>query len=124
MIELLEKYDKSAIVLKQWFLNQMLEKIDDASIPEDFKEFARQQNISNETVGKILDAQPRAAFDVLDNHKMFVEINISSLGDVFFSYCINNINNTTHFNTTHFKTRKEAEKEAVSVALKMLNDML
>jgi hypothetical protein len=42
MIELLEKYDKSAIVLKQWFLNQMLEKIDDASIPEDFKEFARQ----------------------------------------------------------------------------------
>jgi hypothetical protein len=50
---------------------------------------------------------------------MFVEINISSLGDVFFSYCINNINNTTHF-----KTRKEAEKEAVSEALKMLNDML
>ena len=119
MIELLEKYDKSAIVLKQWFLNQMLEKIDDASIPEDFKEFARQQNISNETVGKILDAQPRAAFDVLDNHKMFVEIDISFLGDAFFSYCINNINNRTYF-----KTRKVAEKEAVSEALKMLNDML
>lgn len=119
MIELLEKYDKAAIVIKQWFLNQMLDKIDDASIPEDFKEYARQQSITNENVGKIIEAQPRALFDVLDNNKLYIEINVSSLGDVFFCYCINNINNTTQF-----KTRREAEKAAISEALKMLNELL
>ena len=36
-IELLEKYDKAAIVIKQFYLNVMLESLKDDSLPENFR---------------------------------------------------------------------------------------
>ena len=36
MKQLLEDHPKTAIVIKQWFLNKMLESIKDENVPEDF----------------------------------------------------------------------------------------
>ena len=67
MLELLENHPKTAIVIKQWLLDKLLESLKDESLPEDFKQHVREQGIDNDRVDKILTGSPRALFDV-KNH--------------------------------------------------------
>ena len=57
-LELLESYDKAAIVVKQFYLNVMLESLKDDNLPESFKEYAREAGIDNDKVAVMIDAQP------------------------------------------------------------------
>ena len=47
-IELLKEHSKAAIVMKQWFLEKMLEGLNDESLPDDFKVYVREQGIDDE----------------------------------------------------------------------------
>lgn len=84
MKKLLEDHPKTATVIKQWLLERMLESMKDDSVPEEFKQYAREQGIDNERVAGILNVNPRALFDVFDNHKIKVETIVDELGGFFW----------------------------------------
>ena len=117
-LELLEKYDKAAIVIKQHYLNSMLESLKDDNLPENFKEYARQTTIDNDKIGKLIDVQPRGLFDVFDNNKIYIGITPNILiGGMEFKYTIDDLSGEA-------PTRKEVEKIAVEKAFEILNNKL
>jgi hypothetical protein len=123
-LELLEKYDKAAIVIKQFYLNAMLESLKDEELPENFKEYARQTTIDNDKIGKLIDVQPRGLFDVFDNNKVYIEMLVDYKKlDATFAYTVID-DDTMYSNPSHYNNRKEAEKKAVEQAFEILNNKL
>jgi hypothetical protein len=113
--ELLEIYDKAAVVIKQFYLQHMLESLNDENLPENFKDFVKEQGIDNDTVAVILTASPRMFFDVFDEHGIYINISAPK-----FSYSIG----TGGVISGTLKTRKEAERAAIENAFQLLNDKL
>jgi len=121
-MELLETYPKAAVKVREWFLEKMLDSLKqtDDTVPEDFKEFVRQQGIDNERVAKILGANPRTLFDVFDENQLYIKIDVFTGENIKFNWSINSEEGGTSF----YGSRKEAETDAVSKAFQMLNDRL
>jgi hypothetical protein len=119
-IELLEKYSKAAIVIKQWFLEKMLESLKDESLPETFKEYARQQEIDNDKIGKLIDGNPRTLFDVFDENDLSINIVRTPNRTEGWEWEImqESVENSI------CKSRKEAELFAIEAAFKLLNEKL
>jgi hypothetical protein len=111
-------------VVKQWFLDRLLESLNDESIPENFKDFVKAQDMENENISKMIDANPRILFDVFDEHKVYIEILVDyKKPDVTFTYTVIN-DDTMYSNPSHYNNRIEAEKEAIEQAFQMLNNKL
>jgi hypothetical protein len=122
--ELLETYDKAGIVIKQFYLQHMLESLNDENLPENFKDFVREQGIDNDTVAVMLTASPRTFFDVFDNHKIYIEILIDLTKDnALFSYVIDG-NMMDNVEGVLYNSRIEAERVAIEKAFEILNDKL
>ena len=120
--ELLETYDKAAIVIKQFYLAHMLESLNDENLPENFKDFVKEQGIDNDTVAVMLTASPRTFFDVFDKNEIYIHITIMDDGkEVIFSHHISKAVNSVY---TPCSTRIEAERNGVEEAFKLLNDKL
>lgn len=117
-IELLKEHPKAAIVIKQWFLEKMLEGLNDESLPDDFKVYVREQGIDDDKVGVFIDASPRGLFDIFDEHKILISI-IAHQNDSF-SVKINGVEDLYE----KFSTRKLADHFAIEHAFKMLNEKL
>lgn len=116
-LELLEKYPLTAKVIRDWFLEQMIESFKDETVPDEFKDFMRQQGVENDKVGKMIDINPRMLFDVFDENDLFIEIFMYP--DVTFTCKIGN-----EATTNSWKTRKEAEAFAVEAAFEILEKKL
>ena len=121
-LELLETYPKAAVKVKEWFLEKMLDTLKDDTIPEDFKDFVRQQGIGDDKVAKIVGDSPRSLFDVFDENQLYIKIDIFAKedGTAKFIWSVNAVEGSTNF----YEVRKDAEKEAVQKAFQMLNDKL
>ena len=116
MTELLKEHPKAAIVVKQWLLDKLLEGLKDDNLPEEFKEYARQEGITDDKVVGILQGSPRAMFDVFDSHKVYVDI--SCLNDKFLWGINNDMNNAA------YNTRLEADGAAIVEAFKLLEEKI
>jgi hypothetical protein len=122
--ELLETYDKAGIVIKQFYLQHMLESLNDENLPENFKDFVREQGIDNDTVAVMLTASPRTFFDVFDNHKIYIEILVDLTKDnALFSYVIDG-DIMGNVEGVLYNSRIEAERVAIEKAFEILNDKL
>lgn len=119
---LLETNPKAAVKIKEWFLEKMLNTLKEDTIPEEFKEFVRQQGIEDEKIANIVGDNPRALFDVFDENQLYVKIDVfvREDGTAKFNWSINAMEGGTSF----YSSRMEAEKDAVSKAFQMLNDKL
>ena len=115
-IELLEKYPLTAAVVKSSILEKMLESFKDDSVPEDFKDYMREQGVENDKVAVMIDTQPRFLFDVFDENNVFIQINVFNT----FSYSINE----GEVISGSWETRKEAEKAAIEAAFDVLEESL
>lgn len=115
-LELLKEHPKAALVIKQFYLDKMLEGLKDESLPEDFKDLVRQQGIDVEKIAVFIDSSPRNLFDVFDNHKIY--ISVTKLDDGFHW----NINDSDADKC--YPVRIDAEKDALIGAFKLLNDKL
>ena len=122
MIELLETYPKAAVKIKEWFLEKMLDNLKktDDTVPEEFKDYVRQQGIDDDKIAKIIGNNPRALFDVFDNNQLYIKIDIFIGEAPKFNWSINAEEGGTSF----YSSRIEAEKDAVAKAFQMLNDKL
>lgn len=116
-LELLEKYPLTAKVIRDWFLEQMIESFKDETVPDEFKDFMRQQGVENDKVGKMIDVNPRMLFDVFDENDVVIETSLYPNGE--FTIKIGN-----QATTNSWKTRKEAEAFAVEAAFEILEKKL
>ncbi len=115
-LELLKEHPKSAIVVKQWYLDLLLESLKDDNLPEDFKNYAREAGIDDERIGAMIDASPRGLLDVFDGQKVYISVEGSAKGFVW------NINNGEK--SSFYNSRKNAESEAIVNAFKLLEEKL
>lgn len=120
MTELLETYPKATEIVKAWFLEKMLESLKTDTVPDDFKDYVRQQGVETERVAKILGNNPRTLFDVFDANQLYIKIDIFISETPKFNWSINAMDGGTSF----YSSRIEAEKDAVTKAFQMLNDKL
>jgi hypothetical protein len=95
----------------------MLDSLNDSSLPEDFKSFVKAQDLENDRVATMIDANPRILFDVFDEHNVYIQINVSSSN---FSYSINE----GDVISGSWENRIEAEKAAIEQAFEILNNKL
>jgi hypothetical protein len=116
-LELLQNNPKTTTVIKQWFLGKLLDSLNDDKLPENFKEFVRAQDLEDDKLATIIDANPRMLFDVFDEHKVYVQINVNT---PYFSYSINE----GDVISGSWETRIEAEKAAIEQAFEILNNKL
>ena len=115
-LELLKKNPKASIVVKQWYLEKMLENLKDESLPENFKEMVREQGIDEDKIAIFINSSPRALFDVFDKHKLF--ISVVYLNNAF-TWRINSAENKNSY-----QNRKDAELDAIVEAFKQLETKL
>ena len=120
MLELLQKYPEAAKVVKSYYLEIMLNSLNDESLPEDFKEHVRAQGIDDDKIAKIAEGAPRNLFDVFDANGIFIEISISNKD---FSYKIYP-RDQDFLDVNWYATRKSAEEIAIKDAFKLLNEKL
>lgn len=115
--ELLDANPLAAKIITDWYYNQMLESLNTNDVPNEFKEFVKSQAVDNETVGRIIDLNPRSLFDVLDENELFIDV-LHRNSEYWVSI------NGFSFNTYKYSKRKEADFESIKVAIKLLNDKL
>ena len=116
-IQLLEKYPLAANVIKEWFLESMVESFKDESVPEEFKQFMIEQGIEDDKVGTLIDVNPRTLLDVFDKNEIVIENSLYPDG----TFTIKIGNEAT---TQSWKTRKEAELFAIEAAFEILENKL
>lgn len=116
-LELLNNHPKSAIVVKQHFLKVMLDSLNDESLPEDFKDAVRQAGIDNDKIGKIIDASPRALFDVFDDHKICAETIVDATGGFWWKI-------GDQQSTVGYEYRINCDKAALAELFKLLEAKL
>lgn len=120
-IELLEQNPETAKLICSYYLEVMLESLNDESLPEEFKNHVREQAMDNNNIAAILDGNPRNLFDFFDSHNMYITVTCFSDGS--FSYSIIADIGTSGTSEV-YKTRKEADKNAVETAIKQLESSL
>ena len=121
MMELIEKYPEAAKEVVAFYLDKLLESLKTDSVPEDFKDYVRQQGVDNKTIIKIVENSPRMLFDVFDTYELFVE---TMYMEHAFHYTVSNGTEIVSSNSKNYNTRKECDGAAVEDAFKLLNDKL
>lgn len=121
VLDLLESHPKATTVVKQWFLDRMIESFKDETVPEDFKEYMKQQGIDTSRVASMVSGNPRILFSVLDEHSVYVQvtINLQSLNKPAFTWSVNGKECGQWY-----ETRIDAEKDAINKAFKTLEEKL
>lgn len=126
MLELLKNHPNVTKIVKDYYLEKMLESLKDDSLPENFKEFVREQGIEDDKIAKILESAPRNLFDVFDNHELYIIINVKVI-DVIpsFSYKFYHpISDLEIVTKNWYNSRKDAETEAIVQAFALLEKAL
>ena len=116
MYKLLEDYPNATEVVREWFMEQMIESFKDQNVPEEFKEFMRQQGIDNDKLIKVIESNPRVLFDVFDDNGLI--INVIHVGNGF------SWNVADAKSIKLYSSRKNAEVDAVEITFKMLDEKL
>lgn len=115
-IEILEQYPLATEVVRDWFIEKMEESFKDSGVPDNFKDFMRQQGVPNDKLVKLFKDNPRVLFDVFDANDVIINVLYK---DGMFSWDVNNVKNVDVY-----PSRKAAEKAVVERAFQLLNDKL
>jgi len=116
MYKLLENYPHTTEVVREWFMEQMIESFKDQNVPEDFKEFMRQQGVPDDKLIKVIESNPRVLFDVFDNNELIINVIYTGNG---FSWDVADVKSIKLYSS-----RKNAEIDAIERAFQMLDEKL
>jgi hypothetical protein len=114
--QLLENHPKTTLVIKEWYLGIILETIEKNYPNEDISTFVNNKDVDDSAIATILDASPRMLFDLFDNHKVYIQINVRPN----FSYSINE----GEVISGPWENRKDTERSAIEKAFTILEEML
>lgn len=116
-IELLNKYPESAKIIRAWFLEKMIESLQTADVPDEFKDMMRETGIEDDKLSIMIDSNPRMLLDVFDDNDIVIENSLYPDG----TFTIKIGNQAT---TQSWKTRKESELFAIDAAFEILENKL
>jgi hypothetical protein len=123
-LKLLEKYPLSTEVVREWFINKMVESVKgDDTVPEDFKNYMLEQGISNDKLCIFIDSSPRSLFDVFDENNIIIQIIPIKEDKIVYLSRVNQFETPYDFKRPYF-TRKEAEIFAIEAAFEILEQQL
>jgi hypothetical protein len=120
--EILDANPKAASLIHDYYLNRMLDALEDETLPPEFKEFARQKGLPFENIVAMLEANPRQLLDFFDDEEIHINVTRYKSKDGKI-YSILDTNSTVKSDKV-FDTRKEAEIEGVRLAIEMLEEKL
>ena len=126
-LDLLESHPASTEIIRAWFMERMIESLQDENVPDEFKNFMREQGIQNDKLATMIDANPRMLFDVFDENGIIIYFMIfSSPEGVKFSGAIHIGHDEVKPNPIgkQCNTRKEAELFAIEAAFEILETKL
>jgi hypothetical protein len=119
--ELLAKYSLATEVIRKSYFDKMIASVESAKdIPEEFKQSLMNEAITDERLIIFIDSMPRTLFDVFDENKIYIEIQLNTGLLVKFLYLINK--SQTSFE--QYNTRKEAELASIVEAFKLLEEKI
>ena len=119
-LELLKKHPLSAKLIREWFMEKMIESLNNDSITDEFRQFMREQSIDDDKLGVMIDSNPRMLFDVFDDNEIY--LNIFRVKNIFM-WSLYDIEEQI-LDGRVFNTRKEAELFAVEAAFEILENKL
>lgn len=124
MKDVLENNSHATEVVRDWFVDKMKESLNNQDLPDNFKEFMRQQGLPNDRMLKLFEENPRILFDVFDDNGVIINV---VYNNHMFSWDVNYINSEVPYGVKSvdvYSSRKMAEKDAVARAFQILNDKL
>jgi len=124
MKDILETYPHATEVVRDWFVDKMKESLNTQDLPDNFKEFMRQQGLPNDRLLKLFEENSRILFDVFDENGVIVR---TTYDKNLWSWDVLYTNTETPYSVKSvdtYSSRKEAEKAAVNRAFQLLNDQL
>jgi hypothetical protein len=113
----LELYPLAGKMLHDYYLELMLESINMSQLPDDYKEQIKQEGIEMDKIEDIANTNPRHLLDFFDDKEIYVRISVDADGIFMFSI-VGPV--ATIGSTKSYKTRKEAEADAIEQATKQL----
>jgi hypothetical protein len=113
----LELYPLAGKMLHDYYLELMLESINMSQLPDDYKEQIKQEGIEMDKIEDIANTNPRHLLDFFDDKEIYVRISVDADGTFMFSI-VGPV--ATIGSTKSYKTRKEAEADAIEQATKQL----
>ena len=116
-LDLLNKHPESAKIIRAWFLEKMIESLQTADVPDDFKQMMRETGIEDDKLSIMIDSNPRMLLDVFDDNDIVIENSLYPDG----TFTIKIGNQAT---TQSWKTRKESELFAIDAAFEILENKL
>lgn len=117
-LELLKDNPDAAKIIREYYVDLMLNSLDESILPENFKEFLKEQGIDDDKVAQMMEANARNVYDVLDDNGFVISMN----WDMAFNKFSYHINDGKY--DKYYDTRKEAENEAVAVAIGRLQEKI
>lgn len=116
-LELLKNHPLSAKLIREWFMEKMIESLNNNSITDEFRQFMREQSIDDDKLGVMIDSNPRMLFDVFDENNVII---IIKYHDNFgFTWAVEEADDQSFY-----KTRKESELFAIEAAFEILESHL
>lgn len=116
MIEILKENPKAAKVMHDYYVELMIESSRD--LPSHFREYVKDQGLEMSNIASMMETAPRNLYDVFDKHGIIVSITYDRASNKF-CYFVNQYENKEQFDT-----RKEADKDAVKIAIGVLEEKL
>ena len=118
----LEKFPNVLDALREHYIKKLEDSIKQTQdIPDDFRQMLKERGITDDMIISVINESPANLFDFFDEYNIFINITAYSSG--LFGYGILGTLATLGTNTT-FSSRKEAEKQAVNVAIGELEKTL
>jgi hypothetical protein len=117
-LELLQKNPDAAKVIREYYVELMLNSLDESLLPENFKDFLKEQGIDDEKVAQMMEANARNVYDVLDENGFIISISYDATFEKFYWF----INGDSH--KIACSSRKDAENDAVAAAIYRLQNKL
>ena len=108
---LLQQNPHAAQIIKDYYVKLMLDTLDESLLPENFKDFLREQGIDDEKVAQMMEANARNVYDVLDENGFIISITYDAEFKKFSWY----VNDDQH--KIVCDTRKQSENEAVAACI-------
>ena len=122
-IDLLQKHTASAVVIRAWFLEKMIESLQTSDVPDEFKNMMRETGIEDDKLAIMIDANPRMLLDVFDDNDVIIQIIPIKEDKVKYLSRVDEFETAYDFTRPYF-TRKEAELFAIEAAFEILENKL
>ena len=118
MIEVLKQNPKAATVMKNYYIDLMIESSKD--LPDHFREFLEDRGLEISNIAAMMETGPRNLFDVFDEYGIFINISKTNNGKSY--QC--DVSQDLKGESQGANTRKEADLKGVILAIEMLEKKL